>query len=276
MSMSVTCAGREVANVLLELASTDGHDLKLEPAIWQSLLAAVDTDENGAIEWKELVTFFCDVFKHIERERQLDALQAKAEKEGEGAEDCGILAERHTVERQRSSLANGGGTEAAALTATAEEAAVDEDALAPEGVLPEVSLADGCCDATPIASSDVGQYAHNATAIPVHEAEHADTAGVVESATFKTPGVATSAKVTIKMGTAAEAEAGDAEEGGAAVADRPLVLGATLATADGQDSGQAAEDGTQGIVAAAVASLEGGCVPQSYEKAATNDYNEES
>jgi len=43
--------------------------LRLDPAVWQSMLAVVDTDENGVVEWEELVQFMCDVFKHIERDK---------------------------------------------------------------------------------------------------------------------------------------------------------------------------------------------------------------
>eukprot|EP00892_Ulva_mutabilis_P003953 jgi/Ulvmu1/192/UM001_0196.1 len=66
---SGTLTGRQVSNVLRGLASTTGNSLRLDPAVWQSMLAVVDADENGQVEWDELVQFMCDVFKHIERDK---------------------------------------------------------------------------------------------------------------------------------------------------------------------------------------------------------------
>jgi hypothetical protein len=70
----LNCAGHEVANVLHKLARASDSSLELEPAVWQSMSAAVDADSSGAVEWRELVTFFCDVFKHIYREQKLNEL----------------------------------------------------------------------------------------------------------------------------------------------------------------------------------------------------------
>lgn len=63
--------GRQVTNVLRDLADSTGHSLRLDPAVWQSLLAVVDADDNGNVDWSELVQFMGDVFMHIERERKL-------------------------------------------------------------------------------------------------------------------------------------------------------------------------------------------------------------
>jgi hypothetical protein len=64
-------SGRQVSNALRELARAMGHTLRLEPAVWQSLMAAVDVDEDGVVNWTDLTSFLCDVFRHIERERLL-------------------------------------------------------------------------------------------------------------------------------------------------------------------------------------------------------------
>lgn len=45
--------------------------MHLQPAVWQSLLAVVDADDNGHVEWSELIQFMGDIFQHIERERVL-------------------------------------------------------------------------------------------------------------------------------------------------------------------------------------------------------------
>jgi hypothetical protein len=76
--MRHNCAGHEIANVLHKLASASSQSLELEPAVWQSLSAAVDADSSGAVDWRELVTFFCDVFKHIQWERKLNEFAAQA------------------------------------------------------------------------------------------------------------------------------------------------------------------------------------------------------
>lgn len=81
-----TCAlpaGRQVSNVLRDLASTTGNTLRLDPAVWQSMLAVVDADENGQVEWEELVQFMCDVFKHIERDKVVrDAMEQSGASNG--------------------------------------------------------------------------------------------------------------------------------------------------------------------------------------------------
>ena len=51
--------------------------------MWQSLLAVVDADENGQVDWTELVQFIGEVFMHIEREK---ALQGALEKHASSAE----------------------------------------------------------------------------------------------------------------------------------------------------------------------------------------------
>jgi hypothetical protein len=61
-----------VSNVLRDLAQSTGHSLCLQPAVWQSLLAVVDADDNGKVDWNELVHFMGDIFAHIERERLLN------------------------------------------------------------------------------------------------------------------------------------------------------------------------------------------------------------
>jgi hypothetical protein len=66
------------ANVLFMLASTSSQSMELEPAGWQSLSAAVDADSSSAEDWRELVTFFCAVFKHIYWEHKLNKLAAQA------------------------------------------------------------------------------------------------------------------------------------------------------------------------------------------------------
>lgn len=80
------CAGRQVSNVLRDLANSTGNMLRLDPAVWQSMLAVVDTDDNGQVEWDELVQFMCDVFKHIEREKVVSsAMKQSSTGDGSGA-----------------------------------------------------------------------------------------------------------------------------------------------------------------------------------------------
>lgn len=75
---SCECAGRQVSSVLRDLANSAGNNLRLDPAVWQSMLAVVDTDDNGKVEWDELVQFMCDVFKHIEREQLVSRAVTKS------------------------------------------------------------------------------------------------------------------------------------------------------------------------------------------------------
>lgn len=51
--------------------------------MWQSLLAVVDADDNGQVDWTELVQFMGEVFMHIEREK---ALQGALKKHASNAE----------------------------------------------------------------------------------------------------------------------------------------------------------------------------------------------
>lgn len=46
----------------------------MEPAVWQSLLCVVDADDNGTVDWNELVQFISEVFVHIEREKALQGV----------------------------------------------------------------------------------------------------------------------------------------------------------------------------------------------------------
>ena len=43
--------------------------LQLDPHEISSLMAAVDTDHSGTVEYNELVDFFYDVLKHLNREK---------------------------------------------------------------------------------------------------------------------------------------------------------------------------------------------------------------
>jgi hypothetical protein len=63
-----------VSNVLRDLAKSTGHSLHLDPAVWQSLLVVVDADDNGLVDWNELVQIMGEVFKHIQRERALQTV----------------------------------------------------------------------------------------------------------------------------------------------------------------------------------------------------------
>lgn len=63
-----------MSNALRDLADSTGHSLRLDTAVWQSLLAVVDADDNGNVDWTELVQFMGEVFMHIEREKALQGL----------------------------------------------------------------------------------------------------------------------------------------------------------------------------------------------------------
>ena len=74
-------AGKQIAEALQQCAS---DEVALEPAAWQSMLAAVDADSEDAVDWAKLAKFLGDVAKHILREQMLHELQARA---GHAAEE---------------------------------------------------------------------------------------------------------------------------------------------------------------------------------------------
>ena len=45
--------------------------------MWESLLAAVDSDDDGQVTWSEIADFMRDVLAHIERERMIAEVEAQ-------------------------------------------------------------------------------------------------------------------------------------------------------------------------------------------------------
>ena len=56
----------EVVSVLEQLDSNES--VNLSEMHMRAMFTAIDTDENGYVEWPELVSFICDTIEHIERE----------------------------------------------------------------------------------------------------------------------------------------------------------------------------------------------------------------
>lgn len=56
------------------------------------MLAVVDTDDNGKVEWDELVQFMCDIFKHIEREKLVSRAITQAVADEATADDTPTMA----------------------------------------------------------------------------------------------------------------------------------------------------------------------------------------
>jgi hypothetical protein len=112
-------AGREAASILRTLASAPAQPAHLPPAVWRSLLAAVDADAGGYVKWRELVAFMTAAVKHIARDKEIAAIQAgKAlsaarAKEAAPARAGGAAVARMEARRRRAtvrrSLRTGGG-----------------------------------------------------------------------------------------------------------------------------------------------------------------------
>ncbi len=45
--------------------------MQLSEAHMRAMFTAIDADENGSVDWFELVSFICDALEHIERERYI-------------------------------------------------------------------------------------------------------------------------------------------------------------------------------------------------------------
>jgi len=53
--------------------------LALEPHEVTSLMAAVDTDQSGTVSYSELVDFFYEVLKHLNREKYVQDVRYSAQ-----------------------------------------------------------------------------------------------------------------------------------------------------------------------------------------------------
>lgn len=56
----------EVVSVLEQLEANDS--VSLSEIHTRAMFTAIDSDENGFVDWPELVSFICDTIEHIERE----------------------------------------------------------------------------------------------------------------------------------------------------------------------------------------------------------------
>ena len=53
------------------LQALGSGELALSPGEINAMIAAVDSDEDGVVEYEELVDFLFDVLSHLERERYI-------------------------------------------------------------------------------------------------------------------------------------------------------------------------------------------------------------
>ena len=53
------------------LQALGSGELALSPGEINAMIAAIDSDEDGAVEYEELVDFLFDVLSHLERERYI-------------------------------------------------------------------------------------------------------------------------------------------------------------------------------------------------------------
>ena len=44
----------------------------------RAMFTAIDADENGVVDWFEMVSFICDAIEHIEREQYILNVSAPA------------------------------------------------------------------------------------------------------------------------------------------------------------------------------------------------------
>lgn len=56
---------REVAQ-----AAGDGN-MQLSPGLWQSMMASVDCNDDGTVEWEELVFFMSEIAQHVAKEKRI-------------------------------------------------------------------------------------------------------------------------------------------------------------------------------------------------------------
>jgi hypothetical protein len=62
----------DVMGVLQMLGSQEGLGMSETHA--RAMFTAVDADENGSVDWVELVTFICDAIEHLERESYIESI----------------------------------------------------------------------------------------------------------------------------------------------------------------------------------------------------------
>jgi len=69
----------EVMQVLNNLGTLAPDSVPLSDTHMRAMFTAIDADENGTVDWFELVSFICDAIEHLEREQYLASLSQQAE-----------------------------------------------------------------------------------------------------------------------------------------------------------------------------------------------------
>ncbi len=75
----------EVMQVLERLGSSES--IKLSEMHMRAMFTAIDADDNGVVDWFELVSFICDAIEHVERESYIMAITSQQQQQQQQAEE---------------------------------------------------------------------------------------------------------------------------------------------------------------------------------------------